>query len=117
MPMHDRVFKLLKARKEKSKYDLVFSENGNQLSRYAVSHQFKSFVRKAGLRNDLHFHSLRHTFGTWLVQKGESIYAVQKLLGHSSITTTQVYSHLASGELHEAVERISLRRTKRVKGS
>jgi integrase/recombinase XerD len=117
VPMHRRVCDLLKRRKDASSCDLVFHKNGQQLSRCDVTHEFKHFVRKAGLREDLHFHSLRHTFATWLVQNGVSIYEVQKLLGHSSIAVTQVYSHLASDELHEAVEGISLRRTQRRKRS
>ncbi len=56
----------------------------------------------------LHFHSLRHTFATWLVQEGVSIYEVQQLLGHSSISVTQVYSHLAASELHGAVNKIQV---------
>jgi site-specific recombinase XerD len=49
-----------------------------------------------------------YLFATWLVQAGVSLYEGQKLLGHSSITTTQVYAHLAASELHGAVNRISL---------
>jgi site-specific recombinase XerD len=50
--------------------------------------------------------ALRHTFATWLVQKGVSIFEVQKLLGHSDIKVTQIYSHLAASDLHGAVNRI-----------
>jgi len=52
--------------------------------------------------------SLRHTFATWLVQEGVPIYEVQKLLGHSSISVTQVYSLLAASELHGAVNKIQV---------
>ncbi len=52
--------------------------------------------------------SLCHTFATWLVLEGMPIYEVQKLLGHSSISVTQVYSHLAASELHGAVNNIQL---------
>ena len=52
--------------------------------------------------------SLRHTFATWLVEEGVPTYEVQKLLGHSSISVTQIYSHLAASELHKSVEKISL---------
>ena len=73
-----------------------------------VSKRFKIHARRVGLREDLHFHSLRHTFATWLVQEGVSIYEVQKLLGHSSISVTQIYSHLAASELHGAVNKIQV---------
>lgn len=61
-----------------------------------------------GLSVDLHFHSLRRTFATWLAQNGAGIYEVQKLMGHSSVAVTQVYSHLVPSELHSAVDKISL---------
>ena len=49
-----------------------------------------------------------HAFATWLVQGGVSLFEVQKLLGHSDISVTQVYSHLAASELHGAVNKISV---------
>jgi len=63
-------------------------------------------VRKVGLPDTIHFHSLRHTGASWLVQDGVSIYAVQKILGHSSIQVTMGYSHLVSEELHGIVNMI-----------
>lgn len=53
-------------------------------------------------------HLLSHTFATWLVQSGVGIYEVQKLMGHSSVAITQVYTHLAPSELHSAVDKITL---------
>ena len=63
---------------------------------------------KTELNNKLHFHSLRHTFATWLVQDGVNIYEVQKLLGHSSVKVTEIYSHLVANELHNAVNKLSI---------
>jgi len=77
-------------------------------SRAGVLHLFKRCVRKAGLSDKPHFHSFRHTFATWLVQEGVSIYELQKLLGHRSISVTQIHSHLAASELHSAVNKISV---------
>jgi integrase len=54
-------------------------------------------------RPDLHFHDLRHTYASWLVQSGVHLRAVQELLGHSTLTMTQRYSHLAPEHLREAV--------------
>ncbi len=106
--MSEVVFQLLwnKAQSSTSKY--VFTVNGRNICKDWVTHRSKYYVRKANLDSKLHFHSLRHTFATWLVQEGVSIYAVQKLLGHSSISVTQVYSHLAASELHGAVNKISV---------
>jgi len=77
-----------------------------QLTKDYLSKRFKRYVHIAGMNPKLHFHSLRHTFATWLVQDGVSLYEVQKLLGHSSIAVTQVYSHLQPEQLHATVNRI-----------
>jgi integrase len=69
---------------------------------------FRKSVRNAKLEAKISFHSLRHTFASWLVQSGVGIYEVQKLLGHSSISVTQVYAHLSENELHSAVDRIQI---------
>lgn len=61
-------------------------------------------VARAALgRPDLHFHDLRHTYASWLVQSGVPLRAVQELLGHSTLTMTQRYTHLAPEHLREAV--------------
>lgn len=105
IPMNDWVFRFLATRERKGGF--VFTNpKGERLKVGYVSHRFKKFVLKSGLSNELHFHSLRHTGATWLVQDGVSIYAVQKILGHSSIAMTQVYSHLESEGLFEIVAKI-----------
>jgi integrase len=57
----------------------------------AIEMQFKNAVRKAGLRDDLHFHCLRHSFSMRCIEKGMPIHQLQLLLGHSSVQTTGVY--------------------------
>jgi integrase len=108
VPMSQAVHQLLLAKAQRSFSEYIFTLNGRKVLEYFVSHKFKAYVRTAGLNGRLHFHSLRHTFATWLVQDGVNIYEVQKLLGHSSISVTQIYSHLVAAELHSAVERISV---------
>ncbi len=108
IPMSDAVFKLLREKTQRSLGEYVFTLNGRKIYDDWLGHKFKKYIRRAGLNERLHFHSLRHTFATWLVQEGVSIYEVQKLLGHSSISVTQVYSHLAASELHSAVNKISV---------
>lgn len=71
-----------------------------------IVHNFKKYVLKANINPKLHFHSLRHTFASWLVQKGISIYGVCKLLGHADIKTTEIYAHLRNDDLRNAVERL-----------
>ncbi len=60
-------------------------------------------MRKTSLNSKLNLHSLRHTFASWLVQRGVSIYEVSKLLGHSDIIVTEIYSHLRAEDLRESV--------------
>lgn len=108
IPLSDLAIKLLERRAMLSKSEFVFDMNGEGIKGNCVAKRFKKFVRIAGLNEKLHFHSLRHTFATWLVQEKVSIYEVQKLLGHSDISVTQIYSHLVSNELHDAVNKISV---------
>jgi integrase len=109
VPMNGLIYELLSQKSATANFTTyVFHRNGYQLQSSYVSHKFKRYVRSLGLNDAIHFHSLRHTFATWLVQDGVSIYEVQKLLGHSSVKVTEVYSHLAASELHNAVNKISL---------
>jgi len=68
-----------------------------------ISKRFKATVRLAKLDEKIHFHTLRHSFASLLVQKGVSLYVVKELLGHESLTTTQIYSHLQQQNLRDAV--------------
>ena len=69
-----------------------------------ATHKLKKYIKLAGLNPKLNFHSLRHTFASWLVQKGVDLYIVKELLGHTSITTTEIYAHLKKDNLHDAVK-------------
>lgn len=108
VPMTSRLYAMLEVRKTRATCGLVFHNNFRRMTEDNVSKTFKRHVRAAGLGHELHFHSLRHTFATWLAQAGVSIFEIQKLLGHSSISTTMVYAHLAPSELHGAVNKIQL---------
>lgn len=108
VPMNADVEKILRGRRQAARLEYVFARCGRRLLDSSVTHKFKAAVRKAGLNPDLHLHSLRHTFATWLVQNRISIYEVQKLLGHSSLKITEVYSHLLPEELHGTVNKIVL---------
>ncbi len=76
---------------------------GIKLNENFVSKQFKKVVRAAGLDDKTHFHTLRHSFASMLVQRGVSLYVVKELLGHEDLSTTQIYSHLQSQNLKDAV--------------
>lgn len=102
IPMHERVSETLNMRKKNSNY--VFTKNGCLYKQDYISKKFKEIVRKSELPECVHFHSLRHSFGSNLVQKGVSLYTVKELMGHESITTTQIYSHLKNKNLSDAVK-------------
>ncbi len=110
VPMHEEVYKVLSLRRGNSTEDgLVFCKKGGyRLERNYVSKKFKGYVRDAELSEKLHFHSLRHSCASWLVDAGVSLYVVQNILGHSNISTTQIYSHLSQNTLHESVNRVAL---------
>ncbi len=89
--------------------DFVFNNSvGKRPCPSDVSRQFKLAVRAAKLGEEYHFHSLRHTFASWLAQAGVSLYEIKELLGHTNIITTQVYAHLQPETLHATVNKISL---------
>jgi site-specific recombinase XerD len=108
VPMSEEVFRLLSVRKEAIRFEceVVFhNKNGGELLYTSVSQKFKKYVRRAHLNDKLHFHSLRHSFASALVSSGVSLYAVQKLLGHTTSRTTEVYSHLLPQQLHSEVNK------------
>jgi integrase/recombinase XerD len=58
-----------------------------------------SAAKNAGISKPVHVHTLRHTFATHLLESGENIRKIQELLGHSDLSTTQIYTHVSTEEL------------------
>ncbi|HZW39910.1 MAG TPA: tyrosine-type recombinase/integrase [Ignavibacteriaceae bacterium] len=84
--------------------DFVFPKSKYlKLNEDYVSKQFKKAIRASQLNDKIHFHTLRHSFASNLVQAGVSLYVVKELLGHADITTTSIYSHLTADNLTSAV--------------
>ena len=80
--------------------DHVFINNrGTSLSRSMIFKMIKKYTLKANINKDISPHSLRHSFATHLVEGRANLRALQELLGHSSITTTEIYTHLDSDYL------------------
>ena len=106
VPLNKNAFSILQKRYNNKAEDIeeVFTLNGKRIEQNYLSHLFKRSVRNAKINNGLNFHSLRHTFASWLVQRGVSIYTVSKLLGHADIATTQIYSHLRREDLRNAAD-------------
>ncbi len=77
--------------------------NGEKFTGDYFSKRFKRASIAAGMDKSIHFHSLRHSFASNLVQQGVSLYVIKELLGHSSVSTTEIYSHLNIESLKEAI--------------
>lgn len=73
-----------------------------RLTRFFITNMVKGYGLRAGILKNIHAHTLRHSFATTLLTNGADIRIIQELLGHASITTTQVYTHVTNPKLKEA---------------
>ena len=99
--------KRLDAEREPAPEDVVFVDRqGRRIRPNRATRRFKFFVRKANLPDSesLHFHSLRHTCGSWLASNGVSIRLIQEILGHTTHTTSEIYAHVSQKAAGQAIE-------------
>lgn len=84
---------------------LFLNRRGSALSRVMVFLILKDLSAKSGIKKNIHPHVLRHSFATHLVEAGADLRAVQEMLGHKSITTTEIYTHLDRHYLRQTLEK------------
>lgn len=82
-----------------SKEYLFESNRGGKLTAESAQSIFRNGLKRAGIKKDASFHSLRHSFATHLLENGVDVRYVQELLGHANIRTTQIYTHLTNPAL------------------
>ena len=84
--------------------NIVFlNRRGKQLTRVMIFYIVKAAVEKAGIEKTVSPHTFRHSFATHLVEGGADLRAIQDMLGHESITTTEIYTHLDMDYLKETI--------------
>lgn len=86
--------------------DIVFlNKRGNPLSRVMIFYIIKDLAEKAGISKNISPHTFRHSFATHLIEGGADLRAVQQMLGHESITTTEIYTHIDREYLRDTLQR------------
>jgi integrase/recombinase XerD len=90
---------------QKNFEDILFlSKFGKSLSRIMIFYIIKDLAKQAGIKKNISPHTFRHSFATHLVEGGADLRAVQEMLGHESITTTEIYTHLDTDYLRETLQ-------------
>ncbi|MBC6400849.1 MAG: site-specific tyrosine recombinase XerD [Ekhidna sp.] len=82
---------------------LLLNRRGRSISRVMVFHIIKNLASKIGLQKNISPHTFRHSFATHLIEGGADLRAVQEMLGHESITTTEIYTHLDRDYLKQVI--------------
>lgn len=110
VPMHPKVKEIIERLKngnKNQKENYLFRKKGNQpFTRDYISKKFKKACRDAGIDESIHYHSLRHSTGSLLAMNNVSLFTIQKILGHSNPSVSQVYAHLQLDTLREAINKI-----------
>ncbi|MFZ3170777.1 MAG: site-specific tyrosine recombinase XerD [Carboxydocellales bacterium] len=94
--------KLLKIPAEQA---MFLNHHGRRLTRQGFWKLIKKYTKEAGIQKEITPHTMRHSFATHLLENGADLRAVQEMLGHADITTTQIYTHLTKNKIKEVYSR------------
>ncbi len=89
--------------KGKKTSELFLNFRGDKISRVGIWKIVKEAMKKSGIEKNIYPHTLRHSFATHLIQHGADLRSVQRMLGHSDITTTEIYTHVDSTHLKKQI--------------
>lgn len=107
IPINSGLLDLLKKQKETNrKGSYVFHKNGKRIGDSRLRKRLMVLTKRCGFPDVTKLHSLRHTFASHLVMKSVDLPTVKKLMGHSKIETTMIYSHLADEHVDKAIEKL-----------
>jgi len=120
VPVNDHIIKIIDAYRnlirtgisvQKDYEDTLFlNRRGSQISRNMVFMILKELVKKAGIKKRVSPHTLRHSFATHLLENGADLRAIQQMLGHESITTTEIYVHVDRSHLKQVMNKFHPRK-------
>jgi integrase/recombinase XerC len=84
---------------------LFLTRRGKRISDRMIRYILEGYIAKLAVNKNVHPHTLRHTFATHLLENGANIRVIQEMLGHSSLSTTQIYTHLSPEKLKESYDK------------
>ena len=101
----DSLKSYLNDREQSSSKEIFLSNRGKKMTRVAFWQRVKIYLIRENLKNSISPHTLRHAFATHLINRGADLRSVQLLLGHSDLSTTQIYTHIAKQRLSDVLKK------------